>query len=124
MAATIADSVFDAALNFLETNGTVVHILTQAITAWADVATYTKGNATACTYTGPADGTSGRKTTLDAITGGSVTGSGTVTHFAITNGSDAVYVCQALANDPPQVVTAGNEFALTAAIIQIDDPTA
>lgn len=122
MAATIADSVFDAALNFLETNGTVVHILTQAITAWADVATYTKGNATSCTYDGPADGTSGRKTTLDAIADGSVTGSGTVTHFAITNGSDAVYVCQEL--NASQAVTSGNTFTLTAATIQIDDPTA
>lgn len=122
MAATIADSVFDAALNFLETNGTVVHILTQAITAWADVATYTKGNATSCTYTGPENGASGRKTTLDAITDGSVTGSGTVTHFAITNGSDAVYVCQEL--NAPQVVTSGNTFTLTAAIIQLSDPTA
>jgi hypothetical protein len=122
MAATIDDTVFDAALNFLETNGTVVHILTQAITAWSDVATYTKGNKTACTYDGPADGTSGRKTILEAIAGGSVTGSGTVTHFAITNGSDAVYVCQEL--NANQAVTSGNTFTLTACTIQLSDPTA
>jgi hypothetical protein len=122
MAATISDAVLDAALNFLETNGTVVHILTQAITLWSEVATYTKGNKTGCTYTGPVDHTTGRKTTLDAITGGSVTGSGTVTHFAITNGSSDVYVCQAL--NASQAVTSGNTFTLTAAIIAIPDPTA
>jgi hypothetical protein len=122
MAATISDSVFDAALNFLETNGTVVHILTQATMTWSEIATYTKGNKTGCTYTGPADHTSGRKTVLDAISGGSVTGSGTVTHFAITNGSDAVYVCQEL--NASQAVTSGNTFTLTACTIAIPDPTA
>jgi hypothetical protein len=122
MAATIADSVFDAALNFLGTNGTVVHILTQATMTWSEIATYTKGNKTTCTYTGPNDHTSGRKTILDAISSGSVTGSGTVTHFAITNGSDAVYVCQEL--NAGQAVTSGNTFTLTACTIAIPDPTA
>lgn len=122
MAATIDDTVFDAALNYLETNGTVVHILSTAVTAWANIAANTLGNKTACDYTGPEDATSGRKTTLNAITGGSVTAAGTATHFAITNGSSAVYICQEL--NASQAVTSGNTFTLTACTIQLSDPTA
>lgn len=122
MAATIADSVFDAALNFLETNGTVVHITSADPTNWAGLAAVTLGNETACTYTGPENGTSGRKTTLDAITDGDVTGTDTATHFAITNGSDAVYIVQEL--NASQGVTSGNKFTLTAVTIQLSDPTA
>ena len=122
MAATIADAVFDAALNFLETNGTVVHITSADPTNWAGLAAVTLGNETECTYTGPADGTSGRKTILDAITGGTVTGTGTATHFAITNGSNAVYIVQEL--NASQAVTSGNTFTLTASTIQLSDPTA
>ena len=122
MAASIADTVFDAALNFLETNGTEVHITSADPTNWAGLAAVTLGNEAACTYTGPADHTSGRKTTLDAITDGDVTDTNTATHFAITNGSDAVYVIQELSSS--QAVTSGNKFTLTAVIIAIPDPTA
>lgn len=122
MAATISDGVFDAALNYLETNGTVVHITSADPTNWAGLAAVTLGNETGCTYTGPADGTSGRKTVLDAITSGSVTGTGTASHFAITNGTDTVYVVQELS--ATQSVTSGNTFTLTACTIQLSDPTA
>ena len=122
MAATISDGVFDAALNYLETNGTVVHITSADPTNWAGLAAVTLGNKTGCTYTGPADGTSGRKTVLDEITSGSVTGTGTASHFAITNGTDTVYVVQELS--ATQSVTSGNTFTLTACTIQLSDPTA
>lgn len=122
MPAIIADSVFDAALNFLETNGTEVHICSASPVNWAGLAAVTLGNETACTYTGPSDGTSGRKTILDAITDGDVTDTATATHFAITNGVDAVYVIQELAAS--QGVTNGNKFTLTAVTIQLEDPTA
>lgn len=122
MAATISDAVLDAALQFIETNGDDVHITSAACASWANVGTYTLGNKAGCTYTGPADHTSGRKTVLDAITGGTVTASGTATHFVITNGTDAIYVCQEL--NASQAVTSGNTFTLTACTIAIPDPTA
>ena len=122
MAAVIADSVFDAALNFLETNGTRVDICSASPTNWAGLAAVTLGNKTGCTYTGPADHTSGRKTTLDEITDGDVTDSDTATHFCISNGSDTVYVIQELSSS--EAVTSGAEFSLTACIIAIPDPTA
>lgn len=122
MAATIADAVFDAALNFLETNGTQVNICSASPGNWAGLAAVDLGNETACTYTGPEDGASGRKTTLDAITDGDVTATNTATHFCISNGVDTVYVIQEL--NASQGVTSGNKFTLTAVIIQLSDPTA
>ena len=122
MAAVIADSVFDAALNFLETNGTRVDICSASPTNWAGLAAVTLGNETSCTYTGPADHTSGRKTTLDAITDGDVTDTDTATHFCISNGTDTVYVIQELSSS--EAVTSGAKFSLTACIIAIPDPTA
>ena len=123
MAATISDAVFDAALNFLETNGVKVYICSQVVTTYTEASdTYDLGYKATCTYTGPADHTSGRKTVLDAITTGTVTGSGTATHFAITNGTDALYVCQEL--NAAQAVTSGNTFTLTACTISLADPTA
>ena len=124
MAATIADAVFDAALQYIEDNGTVVHILSQASTiGTTDAASYTLGNETACTYTGPGDAASGRKTSLDAITDGDVTGTDTATHFAITTATHFVtLVCQELASS--QGVTSGNKFTLTAVEINLPDPTA
>ena len=124
MAATIADAVFDAALNYLETNGTVVHILSQAATVGStDAFTYTLGNETGCTYTGPDDHTSGRKTVLDAITDGDVTGTTDATHFAITT-ADAFVALVVQELDSSQGVTSGNKFTLTAVTIAIPDPTA
>ena len=120
--ATIADAVLDVALNYIETNGTEVHICSANPVNWAGLAAVTLGNEAACTYTGPVDHTSGRKTTLDAITDGDVTDSNTATHFAITNGVSAVYTVQELAAG--QGVTNGNKWTLTEVIIALPDPIA
>ena len=123
MAATIADAVFDAALQYIEDNGTKVHILKQVATIGSTNANdYTVGNETSCTYTGPGDGATGRQTALDAITDGDVTATTDATHFAITTTADVVLVCQELASS--QGVTSGNKFTLTAVTINIPDPTA
>ena len=123
MAATIADAVFDAALNYLETNGTYLYITNQAATVGStDVFDYACGLETGCTYTGPENHTSGRKTTLDAITDGDVTSSTDATHFAISTSDTVALVVQELASS--QGVTSGNKFTLTAVIIAIPDPTA
>lgn len=121
MAAKVDNSVLDAALNVIKTNGDSVHILSQEVTTWASIATYSLGNA-APTYAAITDGTSGRKVVMNAITDANVTATGTATHFAITDGSSLVYVCQAL--DASQGVTSGNKFSLTACTIQVDDPVA
>jgi len=122
MAAIIADEVFDAALNYLETNGTQVNICSASPGNWAGLAAVDLGNETGCIYTGPDDGVSGRKTVLNAITDGDVTDTDTATHFCISNGTSIVFIIQELASS--QGVTSGNKFTLTAVTIQLSDPTA
>jgi hypothetical protein len=118
--ALITDNAFDAALSYISTNGTELHILSQAPASFADVGTYTLGNAVP-SYTGPANGdASGRKITVDAISSGSVTGDGTASHVAITDGVGELIAWQALASS--QAVTNGNTFSLTAFDIELPDP--
>ena len=118
--ALITDNAFDAALNYISGNGSELHILSQEPTSFADVGTFTLGNAVP-SYTGPVDGdTSGRKITVDAISGGSVTGDGDASHVAITDGSSELIAWQTLAS--VQTVTNGNTFSLTAFDIEFPDP--
>lgn len=118
------DLLLDLALQQIETNATRVDICSQEpATYTAATSTYTLGNKTGCTYTGPADRSpNGRKTTLDAIVGGSVTGTGTASHWAASYvAGTALYVTTSLSSS--QGVTNGNTFTLTAADIGIPDAT-
>lgn len=122
MAATIHNNVFDAALTVISSNGDEVLILSGAATDYTTATTNKLGAKASPGYDAIADGTSGRKLVLQAISDGSVTATGTASHFAITNGTDTVYVCQELSAS--QGVTSGNTFTLTACTIQLSDPTA
>jgi len=124
MAAFIDDTVFDAALNLIKTTGDKLHILSSGVTALANVAAASLGNKalTSGNYTGPEDHTTGRKITEAAITDGSVTGTGTASHFCIIDEGTKLLITQEL--NASQGVTSGNIFTLTAVIIAIPDPTA
>jgi hypothetical protein len=64
---------------------------------------------------------SGRKITVDAITDGSVSGTDTATHWALTDDSESkLLVTGALASS--QAVTDGNTFTLTAIDVEFPDP--
>lgn len=119
----INDLLLDLPLQALEDNGSRLDICTQEPATYTEAtSTYTKGNKTAITYTGPADRSpNGRKTQVDAISAGSVTGDGTVTHWAIskTTATTALYAAGALASS--QAVTNGNTFTLTAFDIGFPD---
>lgn len=121
--ATLADRVYDNGLTVLDTEANRVDICSQEPTTYAQAtSTYTLGNTTSITISAPADGdTSGRKVRLSAITDGSVTGTGTATHFAITDTSNSrLLVVQSLSSS--QAVTTGNVFSLTVVDIEIPDP--
>lgn len=122
MAATLSDTVLDGALNIIKNNGDLLHICSSAPANYAGIAAVQLGTKASPGYTGPADHTSGRKITISAISDGTVSATGTASHVAISNGSDALYVVQAL--DSTQSVTDGNTFTLTEFIISIPDPTA
>jgi hypothetical protein len=121
MAAFIHDDAFDAALGELN-DATVLHILSQAVTAYGDVATYTLGNKSTPTFGAITNGdVSGRKLPVNAVSGGTVTDTGTASHVALVDGS-RLLVCQALSST--QGVTDGNTFSLSAFDIEFPDPTA
>lgn len=123
--AFLSDSVLDNGLAYIITNGTRIDICTQQPANYTEAtSTYTKGNKTGLTCTGPADHTSGRKATVPAITDGAVTGDGTVSHWALTKPTTTTELLAAQALTASQAVTNGNTFTLDAIIIAIPDPVA
>jgi len=120
--AFINDSVFDEGLDWADTNGTRIDIVsTDPGGTYATVTGNTLGNDTVNTGATENGDTDGRKVVVPAITAGSVTGTGTATHWALTNGSDTVVASGALASS--QAVTSGNTFTLGAIDITIRDPS-
>lgn len=123
--ATVGNRVFDAGLNALDTEANRVDICSQEPTSYAEAtSTYTLGNTTSISISAPTDGdTSGRKVTVSAISGASVTGSGSATHFAITDTTNSRLLITGALSSGGQTVTSGNTFALNALDIEIPDPS-
>ena len=123
--ATVGNRVFDAGLNVLDTEANRVDICSQEPTSYAEAtSTYSLGNTTSISISSPTDGdTSGRKVTVSAISGASVTGSGSATHFAITDTSNSRLLITGSLSGGGQTVTTGNTFALNALDIEIPDPS-
>jgi len=121
--ATISDYVLDAALTKLDTEADRIDITSQEVTTYTEAtSTYTLGNSTSLSFGAPQDGdTSGRKVTAAAITDGSVTGTGTATHFAITDVS-ATRLLATGSLTTSQGVTSGNTFTIAAFDVEIPDP--
>ena len=122
--ATIADRVLDEGLTILDVEANAVHITSQEATSYTDAtSTSTLGNTTSITISSPADRTGGgRKVTLSAISGGSVTATGTATHYAIVDTTNSrLLVTGALTAS--QSVTTGNTFSLEALDVGIPDPS-
>jgi len=121
--ASISDYVLDAALSKLDTEANRVDICSAEPTTYtAATSTNTLGNSTSISISAPTNGdTSGRKVTLSAISGASVTGTGTATHFAISDTSNSRLLATGSLSSS-QSVTSGNAFSLTAVDIEIPDP--
>lgn len=120
--ALIADYVLDAALSKLDTEANRLDICsTEPATYTAATSTNTLGNKTSLSVGAPGDRTpNGRKVTVAAITDGTVTGTGTATHWAITDtGNSRLLATGPLASS--QAVTSGNTFTLGAFDIGIPD---
>ncbi len=123
--AYLNDSLFDLLLQYIKDNGGRLDICSQQPASYAEAtATYSLGNKTGPTFTGPADRTpNGRKLQVDAISGGSVTATGTATHWAITKTTTTTSLLAAGSLSTPQSVTSGNTFSLTAFDIGVPDAT-
>ena len=121
--AYINDEVFDGGLDYADTNGTRIDITSQEATNYSEAttdATYSLGNKTGlntgATQAGSVDG---RRVIVPAITDGTVTETGTATHWALTDGSAILVATGALTSS--QAVTDGNTFTLDAISITIRD---
>lgn len=121
--ATLADRVFDSGLGILNSEVNRLDICSQEPTTYTEAtSTYTLGNKTSPTVSSPADRSGGgREVTVSAISDGSVTATGTATHFALVDTNNSrLLVAGAL--DSSESVTNGNTFTLTSFKVGIPDP--
>lgn len=77
MAGYLHNDIYDNGLNTLTNATKMLHICSQQPASFAEVATYSLGNKASPSIGSPANHTTGRKVTVAALTGGSVTASGT-----------------------------------------------
>lgn len=120
--AFLADDVLDNGLSQLPANVDEIHICSQEPTTYAEAtSTYSLGVKTAPTIGAAADRTDGgREVEAAAFSDGSVSATGTATHYAWVNAAGTVlYATKALSSS--QAVTNGNTFSLTAHAIGIPD---
>jgi len=121
--ATLGDRVFDNGLSVFGAEATDIHITNSEATDFTDATTTsTLGNGTMPAVTGPADRTGGgREVVIAALTGGSVTASGTASHYAIVDATNSRLLATGSLT-ATQAVTNGNTFSLDTFNIGIPDP--
>jgi hypothetical protein len=120
--AFLVDTALDSGLSWITTNGTRLDITSSEATTYAQAtSTLTLGNDTVTTGSPTNGAIDGRKVAVGAVTAGSVTGTNTATHWALTNGASLLIATGALT--APQAVTNGNTFTLDAIDITIRDAT-
>lgn len=121
--AALHDEVFDSGLDLIDTDTENLVILSaDPGLTWANIATYLLGTKSAPAISAPADRSGGgREVTISAITDGSVSATGTATHYALTDDS-ASRILASGALSSSQAVTNGNTFTLTEFTIGIPDP--
>lgn len=119
--AYLNDSVLDGAIAVVRTATRLDICSQEPATYAAATSTYTLGNKVSPTMGAAGDGTGGgRKTTVAAITDGTVTGTGTATHWALTVPASSTLIATGSLS-ASQAVTNGNTFTLAAFDIRVPD---
>jgi hypothetical protein len=121
--ASLADRVFDNGLTVLDTEANRIDITSQESTTYAEAtSTHTLGNSTSLSIASPTDRSGGgREVVVAAISDGSVSGTGTATHYAIVDTSHSRLLATGSLS-ASQSVTSGNTFSLASFTIGIPDP--
>ena len=121
--AFLANDIFDSGLNVLNTATTTIHITSQEATTFTEAnVTYALGHSTSLSIGAPQDRSGGgREVVVAAIADGSVTGTGTATHYAIVDTVNSRLLATGSLT-ASQSVTTGNTFTLSAVSIGIPDP--
>lgn len=118
--ALIADYILDLALSELDTASTTFHLCSSEPANYAGIAAVQLGTKVGPTISAPADRTpNGRKVTVSAITDGTVSATGSATHWAISKGGNTLMASGSLSAS--QSVTNGNTFTTSAFDIGIPD---
>jgi hypothetical protein len=120
---TLNNRVFDNGLTVLDTEANRLDITSQEATTYAGAtSTYSLGNSTSLSIAAPSDrGAGGREVVVAAISDGSVTGTGTATHYAIVDTVNSRLLATGSLTES-QAVTSGNTFTLGSFTIGIPDP--
>ena len=121
--AILDNRVFDNGLTVLDTEANKILVTSQQASTYTEAnATYALGNSSSLTIAAPSDRSGGgREVVVAAITDGSVTGTGTATHYAIVDTVNTRLLA-AGSLSASQAVTTGNSFSLTSVSIGIPDP--
>ena len=120
--ATLDNRVFDNGLTVLDTEANAIHITSAEATSFANVSSVTLGNSTSLSIGAPQHRSGGgREVVVASISDGSVTGTGTATHYAVVDtGNSRLLATGSLTSS--QGVTSGNTFTLGSFTIGIPDP--
>lgn len=120
---TLNNRVFDNGLTVLDTEANKITITSQEAATYAEGnATYALGSSTSLSIAAPSDRTGGgREVVVAAVSDGSISVSGTATHYAILDTVNSRLLATGNLTES-QVVTAGNTFTLGSFTIGIPDP--
>jgi len=121
--AYLHDDILDDGLQTLTDNVEELHVCSQEPITYTEAkTTYTLGNKSAPAVGAPENRSpNGRKVVVSAITDGSITSTGTTTHYALVDNTNTKLLA-AGSLTASQAVTSGNPFTLTAIDIGIPDP--
>ena len=115
----IIDAALDAALNYVRTNATVLHVCSAEPTSFANVSTVTLGNKVGPSIAAPANGSpNGRSITVSSVSDGTVTATGTGTHWALVSGSQLLAAGDLSAS---QSLTSGNTLTISSFTVRVAD---
>lgn len=121
--ATLNNRVFDNGLSVLDLEANKITITSQEATTYAEGnATFALGSSTSLSIAAPSDRTGGgREVVVAEVTDGSVSVSGTATHYAILDTVNSRLLATGTLT-ASQAVSAGNTFTLGSFTIGIPDP--
>lgn len=116
--AFISDTILDAALQVIRDAVTpVLHICSSEPANYAGVAAVTLGNKAAPTIGAQADGSpNGRSVSIATFTNGTVTATGTATHWALVDDNSSTLLAT-VAVPASQALTNGNPLSMTSALV-------
>ena len=122
--ASIADRVPDNGLTVLDTEANKITVTSQESTTYASAnSTHALGSSTSLSIGSPADRSGGgREVTVAAVTDGSISATGTASHYAILDTSNTRLLATGSLS-ASQSVTSGNTFTLASFKIGIPDPS-